>query len=219
MKYFDMGKNTATTSTTDASTQKLNDKALFEAIKKFEQLANKAQQQAEMKQWNEWFRSLVGENTANARRQQQINAGQYFGKLTDEEHRLAQEYAKWQQSQLAGLAQQPPPSLTFDEDFEKYLRRNHLAPYKDPPPAVANSPTCPQCNKILLKSEATWAQDRYYWVCTMHGLWRKLDGKVIPPHPDDSDNCGHWIKDGMLWIWERQRWECVGCRNEGGTNK
>lgn len=86
-------------------------------------------------------------------------------------------------------------------------------PYTDPPPSVANSPTCPQCSRLLLRTDATWAPDRYYWTCIYHGLWRKLDGKIIPPHPDDSDNCGHWIKDGMLWVCERQRWECLTCRN------
>ena len=119
---------------------------------------------------------------------------------------LAQEYARWQHEQLR---------RTQDDAICKHFEhtQQQTAPYTDPPPAVANFPTCPQCSRLLLRTDATWTANHYYWTCIYHGIWRRLDGKLIPPHPDDSDNCGHWTKDSMLWIWERQRWECVGCRN------
>ena len=98
-------------------------------------------------------------------------------------------------------------------DLEQRIQQvTRTTPYTDPLPDAASSPPCPQCNKLLIQSDAEWSPNRHYWTCPMHGQWRLLDSKVIPPHPNDSGNCGHWIKDGMLWIWERQQWECLECR-------
>ena len=206
-KYFDMGKGTDTT-TTSSTGSVFNKATLDKAI----DLLQKQQQAAEDAMiYGTSFTHVdpAGMYSSPAAKDKLHNLYNNLQQQYNQQRmsQLAQEYARRQQEQLTQKKAQ------FDELHKILQQQQQPAPYTDPPPSVANSPTCPQCSRLLLRTDATWTANHYYWTCIYHGLWRKLDNKVIPPHPDDSDNCGHWVKDGMLWVCERQRWECVECRN------
>ena len=205
-KYFDMGKgaDTVTTSTADSVFDKAKLNKAIDLLRQQQQAAEDA-----MIYGTSYIKYTNAASDKATIRDMYNNLQQQYNQQRMSQ--LAQEYARWQQEKLAQR-----PMRLYDEDMLKYIDGDQPQPepYTDPPPAVANSPTCPQCSRLLLRTDATWTANHYYWTCIYHGIWRRLDGKLIPPHPDDSENCGHWTKDGMLWIWERQRWECVGCRNK-----